>query len=87
MELAGRIAQMRPFAPRQAKRAVNQALDVRMALVPAVLALLGKAACWLSRRLDEIPPRIDIEGAKLDASPSTPNCQSHAGIPSTTTAG
>jgi RND superfamily putative drug exporter len=38
---------------------------VRMTLVPAVLALLGRSAWWLPRWLDRILPDLDIEGARL----------------------
>ncbi|MGK5498667.1 MMPL family transporter [Streptomyces sp. URMC 125] len=41
------------------------AFVVRMAVVPAVLALLGKAAWWLPRWLDGILPNVDVEGEKL----------------------
>ena len=41
------------------------AFVVRMALVPAVLALLGDRAWWLPRRLDRILPRVDVEGEAL----------------------
>jgi RND superfamily putative drug exporter len=40
---------------------------VRMTLVPAVLALLGRSAWWLPRWLDRILPDLDIEGARLGA--------------------
>ncbi|MGZ4642286.1 MAG: MMPL family transporter [Blastococcus sp.] len=40
---------------------------VRMTLVPAVLALVGRAAWWLPRWLDRLLPDLDIEGAKLAA--------------------
>ena len=43
------------------------AFVVRMAVVPAVLALLGDKAWWLPRRLDRLLPRVDIEGAALTA--------------------
>lgn len=39
---------------------------VRLAIVPAVLALLGHRAWWLPRWLDQILPVVDVEGAKLD---------------------
>ncbi|QSB17218.1 MMPL family transporter [Natronosporangium hydrolyticum] len=48
--------------------AIAIALDafvVRMTLVPALLALLGRAAWWLPRWLDKILPNVDIEGEKL----------------------
>jgi RND superfamily putative drug exporter len=38
---------------------------VRMTLVPAVLALLGRSAWWLPRRLDGLLPDLDVEGARL----------------------
>ncbi|WP_372408165.1 MMPL family transporter [Streptomyces luteireticuli] len=41
------------------------AFIVRMAIVPAVLALLGKAAWWLPRRLDRALPNVDVEGEGL----------------------
>ncbi|MGW5738821.1 MULTISPECIES: MMPL family transporter [Streptomyces] len=41
------------------------AFVVRMALVPAVLALLGKRAWWLPRWLDRALPNVDIEGEGL----------------------
>jgi RND superfamily putative drug exporter len=41
------------------------AFVVRMAIVPAVLALLGKAAWWLPRRLDKVLPNVDVEGEGL----------------------
>jgi RND superfamily putative drug exporter len=41
------------------------AFVVRMAIVPAVMALLGKAAWWLPRWLDRALPDVDIEGEQL----------------------
>jgi RND superfamily putative drug exporter len=38
---------------------------VRMTLVPAVLALLGRSAWWLPRWLDRLLPDLDVEGAEL----------------------
>jgi RND superfamily putative drug exporter len=38
---------------------------VRMTLVPAVLALLGRWAWALPRRLDRLLPDLDVEGARL----------------------
>jgi RND superfamily putative drug exporter len=45
------------------------AFVVRMAIVPAVLALLGHRAWWLPGRLDRILPRVDIEGESLHRTP------------------
>ncbi|AUH40624.1 MMPL family transporter [Streptomyces sp. CMB-StM0423] len=41
------------------------AVVVRMAFVPAVLALLGKRAWWLPGWLDRLLPRVDVEGEAL----------------------
>ena len=36
-----------------------------MTLVPAVMALLGRRAWWLPKRLGRLVPNVDIEGEKL----------------------
>ncbi|WP_020386955.1 MMPL family transporter [Kribbella catacumbae] len=41
------------------------AFVVRMTIVPAVMALLGRSAWWLPRWLDRLLPNVDIEGEKL----------------------
>lgn len=41
------------------------AFVVRMAIAPAVLALLGHRAWWLPRILNRVLPNIDIEGEAL----------------------
>ncbi|WP_369179475.1 MMPL family transporter [Streptomyces mutabilis] len=41
------------------------AFVVRMAIVPAVLALLGTKAWWLPKWLDRVLPNVDVEGEKL----------------------
>jgi uncharacterized membrane protein YdfJ with MMPL/SSD domain len=41
------------------------AFVVRMTLVPAVMALLGRRAWTLPRRLERIVPDVDIEGERL----------------------
>jgi RND superfamily putative drug exporter len=41
------------------------AFIVRMAIVPAVLALLGNKAWYLPRWLNRLLPNIDVEGEKL----------------------
>lgn len=35
---------------------------VRMTLIPAVMAMLGRKAWWIPRWLDRILPSIDVEG-------------------------
>jgi RND superfamily putative drug exporter len=41
------------------------ALVVRMTIVPAVMALLGRSAWWLPTWLDRVLPDVDVEGEKL----------------------
>ena len=41
------------------------AFVVRMTLVPALLALMGRSAWWLPRWLDRLLPDLDVEGAAL----------------------
>ncbi|MGW0422744.1 MMPL family transporter [Streptomyces sp. NPDC003015] len=48
------------------------AFVVRMAIVPAVLALLGDRAWWLPKWLDRALPRVDVEGEALTRAADTP---------------
>ncbi|MFE7446447.1 MMPL family transporter [Streptomyces chartreusis] len=48
------------------------AIVVRMALVPAVLALLGNRAWWLPKWLDRRLPHVDIEGESLSRRTNPP---------------
>ncbi|WP_328739106.1 MMPL family transporter [Streptomyces erythrochromogenes] len=49
------------------------AFVVRMALVPALFALLGRSAWWLPRWLDRVLPNMDVEGEKLSrTAPAVP---------------
>jgi putative drug exporter of the RND superfamily len=41
------------------------AFVVRMTIVSAVMALLGRSAWWLPRWLDRLLPNVDVEGEKL----------------------
>ena len=60
---------------------------VRMTLVPAVLALLGRRAWWLPRWMSRAMPNLDIEGEKLlrgleaGASPAPERPLAHADQP------
>jgi RND superfamily putative drug exporter len=49
---------------------IADAFIVRMTLVPAVMALLGRRAWWMPRGLGRLVPRIDIEGESLGRSPA-----------------
>ena len=48
------------------------AFVVRMAIVPAVLALLSHKAWWLPKWLDRILPNVDVEGEALAAPADSP---------------
>ncbi|MGW3040355.1 MMPL family transporter [Kitasatospora sp. NPDC001159] len=48
------------------------AFVVRMTIVPAVLALLGRRAWWLPRWLDRLIPDVDVEGSELHAAAPEP---------------
>jgi putative drug exporter of the RND superfamily len=53
------------------------AFAVRMAIIPALFALLGEAAWWMPRWLGRVLPRVDIEGTRLDE-----RHEAHAEVPS-----
>ncbi|MGI5338428.1 MMPL family transporter [Streptomyces sp. CA-181903] len=59
------------------------AFIVRMAIVPAVLALLGKAAWWLPSWLDKALPNVDVEGEGLRKQLAAPSgaAEDRAGDP------
>lgn len=48
------------------------AFVVRLTIVPAAMALLGRTAWWLPRWLDRLLPGIDVEGANADARQAAP---------------
>nr|WP_245354549.1 MMPL family transporter [Brachybacterium sacelli] len=58
---------LQPIAVGLAVGVLVDAFVVRMTLVPAVLALLGRHAWWLPRWLDRILPKVDVEGEGLHA--------------------
>ncbi|PCC37843.1 RND transporter [Brachybacterium alimentarium] len=58
---------LQPIAVGLAVGVLVDAFVVRMTLVPAVLALLGKHAWWLPAWLDRLLPRVDVEGEGLHA--------------------
>nr|WP_308210181.1 MMPL family transporter [Actinomadura madurae] len=45
------------------------AFVVRMTIVPAVMALLGRAGWWLPARLARVLPHVDVEGERLRDAP------------------
>lgn len=42
------------------------AFFIRMALVPATMFLLGRAAWWMPKWLDKLLPEVDVEGTELE---------------------
>jgi RND superfamily putative drug exporter len=63
--IPGGTATLKPIAFSLAVGVLLDAFLVRMTLVPAVLALAGRAAWWLPRWLARILPDLDVEGTKL----------------------
>ncbi len=63
---------VKPIALGLAVGVFVDAFLVRMTLVPAVLALLGRRAWWLPRWLDARVPRLDVEGG---GPPGTPRAR------------
>lgn len=57
--------QIKPIAIGLTAGIAADAFLVRMTLIPAIMALLGKKAWWMPRWLDAILPKVDIEGEKL----------------------
>ncbi|AUY50018.1 MMPL family transporter [Streptomyces sp. CB01881] len=49
------------------------AFVVRMALVPAAMALFGRAAWWFPKSLEKVVPRVDMEGEQLMAGLERPS--------------
>jgi RND superfamily putative drug exporter len=52
------------------------AFVVRMAIIPAALALLGEHAWWMPKWLDKILPHVDVEGQALAREPAAPASES-----------
>ncbi|MFF1682257.1 MMPL family transporter [Streptomyces sp. NPDC058256] len=57
------------------------AFVVRMAIAPAVLALLGHRAWWLPRILNRMLPNVDIEGAALSRQVPSSATELDAAVP------
>lgn len=56
------------------------AFVVRMAIAPAVLALLGHRAWWLPRILNRVLPNVDIEGEALSRHVPASTAESDAAV-------
>ncbi|KOV58165.1 MMPL family transporter [Streptomyces sp. MMG1121] len=63
----GGSTMLKPIAFALAVGVFIDAFLVRMTLVPAVLALVGRAGWWLPKWLDRLLPDLDIEGERLAA--------------------
>lgn len=59
-------AMIKPIAVGLAAGVFFDAFIVRMTLIPAVMALFGRAAWWLPGRLERILPHFDIEGEAIE---------------------
>lgn len=72
---------IKPMALALAAGVLADAFAVRMTLVPAVLAMAGRAAWWLPARLERALPRVDVEGRSLAAASAPPSAPQAAGPP------
>ncbi|MBO9556839.1 MMPL family transporter [Cellulomonas sp.] len=61
------LVMIRPVGFGLAFGVLLDAFVVRLAVIPAVMHLLGPAAWWLPRWLDRVLPDVDVEGAALGA--------------------
>ncbi|WP_369386865.1 MMPL family transporter [Streptomyces sp. CG1] len=68
--IPGGSSMLKPIAFALAVGVLIDAFVVRMTLVPAVLALVGRAGWWLPKWLDRLLPGLDIEGDHLAAAPA-----------------
>jgi RND superfamily putative drug exporter len=44
---------------------IFDAFVVRMAIIPAIMAIIGRGSWWIPKWLDRILPNVDVEGEKL----------------------
>ncbi|MFE9387301.1 MMPL family transporter [Streptomyces sp. NPDC007025] len=72
---------LKPIALGLAVGILVDAFLIRMTLVPAVLALIGKHAWWLPRWLDQRIPDPDLEGTRPSRPKEDPAPTTHAGEP------
>jgi RND superfamily putative drug exporter len=57
---------IRPIGFGLAVGVLFDAFLVRLVLIPAIMALIGKAAWWIPKWVDRILPDVDVEGAALE---------------------
>ncbi|SCF56744.1 MMPL family transporter [Streptomyces sp. Ncost-T10-10d] len=80
----GGSTMLKPIAFALAVGVFIDAFLVRMTLVPAVLALVGRAGWWLPKWLDRLLPDLDIEGERLSADRQKKGTDGHGpGLPVT----
>ncbi len=60
------MAMIRPMGFGLGVGVLFDAFVVRLLLVPAFMALMGKAAWWMPKWLDRILPDVDVEGSALE---------------------
>ncbi|SFY52377.1 MMPL family transporter [Streptomyces sp. F-1] len=80
--IPGGSTMLKPIAFALAVGVFIDAFLVRMTLVPAVLALVGRSGWWLPRWLDRLLPDLDIEGERLAADRQKGDADGHGpGLP------
>ncbi|MBL1106822.1 MMPL family transporter [Streptomyces sp. 5-8] len=81
----GGSTMLKPIAFALAVGVLVDAFLVRMTLVPAALALVGRAGWWLPKWLDRLLPNLDIEGERLATEhPAEGTGPGGTGVPGTT---
>ncbi|MEU2234078.1 MMPL family transporter [Streptomyces vietnamensis] len=63
--VAGQDPIIQPIGFALAVGVLIDAFVVRMAMVPAAMALFGKAAWWFPKRMEKVLPQVDMEGEQL----------------------
>lgn len=79
--IPGGSTMLKPIAFALAVGVCIDAFLVRMTLVPAVLALVGRAGWWLPKWLDRLLPDLDIEGERLTADRQKDGTDGHGPTP------
>ncbi|WP_328335261.1 MMPL family transporter [Streptomyces sp. NBC_00455] len=79
--IPGGSTMLKPIAFALAVGVCIDAFLVRMTLVPAVLALVGRAGWWLPKWLDRLMPDLDIEGERLAAGRQKDGPEGHGPTP------
>lgn len=76
------LSMVRPIGFGLAIGVLLDAFVVRMALMPALMTLLGEKAWWIPAWLDKLLPQVDVEGASLEVGADQHSRGRHSAISS-----